>query len=187
MSEKPNLGWAPASVGGAILQGGRSSRMGRDKAFVVVDGVAMRDRVEAALDEFCGAGVVFVGGDGADVTDDGGSAFAGVVAVVEASVAEVVVVCAVDMPLVDASVIARLLAAAEHDDVCFVDHPLPLVVHASSRARLRALYDAGERKLSRCATAFVDVDDAVAARLLNVNTPADVAVAEAALRAAGSR
>jgi molybdopterin-guanine dinucleotide biosynthesis protein A len=51
-------------TGGAVLCGGASSRMGRDKALVEIGGRTMVERVCAALD---GAGcvpVVVVGGDG---------------------------------------------------------------------------------------------------------------------------
>ena len=48
---------------GAVLCGGRSSRMGTDKAFVELAGVAMVQRVAAALATAGCAPVVLVGGD----------------------------------------------------------------------------------------------------------------------------
>ena len=49
---EPAMGPAPATVGGmkplvAVLAGGSSSRMGRDKAFVDADGLPMLQRVTA--------------------------------------------------------------------------------------------------------------------------------------------
>ena len=48
---------------GAVLCGGASRRMGRDKALVDVDGVAMAERVARALDAAGCAAVRFIGGD----------------------------------------------------------------------------------------------------------------------------
>ena len=48
---------------GAVVCGGASRRMGRDKALVAVDGVAMAERVARALEAAGCADVRFVGGD----------------------------------------------------------------------------------------------------------------------------
>lgn len=170
---------APGLVG-AILQGGRSTRMGRDKAFVVVGGLTMQERVRRALAPVCQR-VLLVGGVGADVDDDGDSAFAGVRAVVGSGAGDRYVVCAVDVPLVDGALLRRLIDA--DDDACFAGHPLPLVVAASSRARIEALWRAGERRLSSIARVGVEVDADVEARLWNVNAPGDVVEAERRLLA----
>ena len=50
-------------MGGAVLAGGSSSRMGRDKAFLEVGGVPMLSSVAGVLDGVVDAGVVVVGGD----------------------------------------------------------------------------------------------------------------------------
>ncbi|HEY8093734.1 MAG TPA: molybdenum cofactor guanylyltransferase [Acidimicrobiales bacterium] len=52
----------------AILTGGRSSRMGRDKALIEVDGVPMVLRVAAALERAGAEPVLAVGGDSAALT-----------------------------------------------------------------------------------------------------------------------
>lgn len=65
---------AGATVGpfaAAVLCGGRSRRMGRDKAFVEVDGRPMAVRVAAALDEAGATSVVAVGGDTGRLSDLG--------------------------------------------------------------------------------------------------------------------
>ncbi|MEO2085765.1 MAG: molybdenum cofactor guanylyltransferase [Acidimicrobiales bacterium] len=51
------------SVGGAVLAGGSSRRMGRDKAFLKVDGTPLVSSVAGVLDAVVDAGVVVVGGD----------------------------------------------------------------------------------------------------------------------------
>lgn len=50
-------------MAGAVLCGGRSERMGRDKAFIEIDGVPMVRRVAAALRGAGATPVVTVGGD----------------------------------------------------------------------------------------------------------------------------
>ena len=61
------------SFTGVVLAGGRSSRMGRDKALLEIDGCTLLDRAVALLHE-AGAATVIVSGDrpGAigDVRDD---------------------------------------------------------------------------------------------------------------------
>ena len=58
---------APGDTGiafaGAVLTGGRSSRMGRDKATLPVDGVPMAARVADALRRAGAEPVLAVGGD----------------------------------------------------------------------------------------------------------------------------
>jgi molybdopterin-guanine dinucleotide biosynthesis protein A len=57
----------PRSLGvaGAVLMGGASRRMGRDKALVEVDGLPMASRVAAALTAAGCRSAVAVGGDAA--------------------------------------------------------------------------------------------------------------------------
>ena len=50
-------------MGGAVLAGGSSRRMGRDKAFLKVDGTPLVSSVAGVLDAVVDAGVVVVGGD----------------------------------------------------------------------------------------------------------------------------
>lgn len=167
------------STVGAILQGGRSSRMGRDKSAVVVAGQPMREHVTTALLAVCDR-VVQVGGAGADVVDDAayvdGGPIAGVLSLLRSGAGDRYVVCAVDVPLIDGALLQRLIDV--DDDACFAGHPLPLVVAASSLPRIEGLWAAGERRLSAVSRVAVDVDAGVEARLWNVNAPADVAEAE---------
>ena len=51
------------NVTGAVLCGGASRRMGRDKALIAVDGVLMAERVAQALTVGGCGEVVFVGGN----------------------------------------------------------------------------------------------------------------------------
>ncbi|NNE74781.1 MAG: molybdenum cofactor guanylyltransferase [Acidimicrobiales bacterium] len=60
-----------AIFGGAVLTGGRSTRMGRDKALIQVDGTAMAARVAQVLRSVGADPVVAIGGDTAALTDLG--------------------------------------------------------------------------------------------------------------------
>ena len=88
---------------GAVLTGGKSTRMGGDKAALVVDGMAMGARVAEALRAAGAAEVFAVGGAGVAglrlVPDEGsGGPMAGIRAAIAAAAHEVVVVLACDLP-----------------------------------------------------------------------------------------
>jgi molybdopterin-guanine dinucleotide biosynthesis protein A len=170
----------PLPTVGAILQGGRSSRMGADKAFVVVDGVAMRDRVRAAL-----AGVVdeIVQVGGADrgvdtvVSDEGDGPLRAVLALLHSGRGDRYVIAAVDQPLLDAPALRRLLEVDLASDgcVCFEDEPLPCVVRAGARDRLAALVARGERRMRALATTTLVPSSCERAAIVNINTRNDLA------------
>jgi molybdopterin-guanine dinucleotide biosynthesis protein A len=124
---------------GAILCGGRSRRMGRDKALVVVDGEPMVRRVARALHQAGATRVHTVGGDRdalraatEGVSDRAGGAVAaladgwpgegplgGIVTALEAATADLVLVVACDLvapsPGTMAATVAALAGAPEAD------------------------------------------------------------------------
>jgi molybdopterin-guanine dinucleotide biosynthesis protein A len=174
---------------GAILCGGASRRMGRDKALIPVDGQALAVRVSDALSGAGATEVIAVGGDLAALrslgvpavadADPGAGPLTGIVTALARSADDIVFVAACDLvnPSADAMVATvRALAADAGGDVA-----VPLVggrrqwVHAAWRRRaahsLGAAYAAGERA----------VHAAVAAAGLRV---IDVAVDPAAVGAA---
>jgi len=179
-------------VAGAVLTGGASRRMGRDKATLEIDGVAMARRVADALIAAGCAPVVAVGGDatrlgaiGIPVVDDhwpGEGPLGGIITALRHSERAAVVVAACDLPWLDAPTIERLVATA-------VEHPDADVVHAASPAmeplcalwRPRALHTlsaalAGGTRAVHDAIALLHavacpVD---AGPLRNINRPGDV-------------
>jgi molybdopterin-guanine dinucleotide biosynthesis protein A len=177
---------------GAVLTGGRSSRMGRDKALLPVDGVAMAARVAGAL---TGAGcdpVLAVGGDLAAlaalglvaVADprQGDGPLAGIVSALEAvpAASAVVAVCACDLPALAAEDVAAVVAAASGGAaaVAWTGRIEPLCA-AWPRARAldagRALLGAGERAVQRLVERLDHVLVPVPAEhLRNVNRPGDL-------------
>ncbi|MEN9506937.1 MAG: hypothetical protein RI958_2863 [Actinomycetota bacterium] len=113
-------------IAGAILAGGASRRMGRDKAFVEIDGVPMVSRVAAVLTESGCSSVVVVGGDaaalgrvGLERIDDawpGEGPLGGVITALRWAGGPVLVV-ACDLPDLSVGAVRALLGTARRQDV----------------------------------------------------------------------
>ncbi len=185
-----------ANVSAALLLGGASSRMGRDKSHLPVAGLPLATRMARLL-----AGlfeeVLLVGGDapedapGRRVADPAGPrcALRGLVAALAAAREERVLVVATDLPLLTPDLLLALTAWPEHDVVMPRDarglHPLCAIyrrepVLAAARERLAA----GELRL-RELTESLDCGllegpdllalDPEGRALSNVNTPDELA------------
>ncbi|MFN3644035.1 MAG: molybdenum cofactor guanylyltransferase MobA [Gemmobacter sp.] len=182
-----------------ILAGGRSSRMGRDKALVPLGGRPMIAAVIARLAPQAAPLAISANGDPArfaafglpvlpDAVPGHPGPLAGVLAAMDWAAglgADAVVTVPVDVPLIPADLVGRLAAAGPFalartpggwQGACAL-WPVGL------RARLRADLGAGMRRLTDWARAqgavAADFDDEAA--FANVNTPADLAGAEAAI------
>ncbi len=113
-----------ATISAALLLGGSSTRLGRDKSRVLLAGVPAATRLARRLARLFEE-VWLVGGDppsdapGCRVPDPPGPACAlrGVVAALEASRSERVLVLATDLPLVSDALLLALVAAPEADAV----------------------------------------------------------------------
>ena len=192
-----------ADLTGAVLLGGLSSRMGRDKASLPLDGVASATRIARVLGALC-AEVLLVGGTsppgspGRAVEDPEGPrcALRGLVGALEAARTERVLVVATDLPLVTLALLRGLARTSDADAV--VPHPDPLPQplcavyrRASVLARAREHLAAGRLAL-RALLGVLAVEwvqgerlqrlDPAGTALLNVNTPQDQARVEALLR-----
>lgn len=185
-----------ANVSAALLVGGASSRMGRDKSRLQVGGLYLATRIAQLLEELFEE-VLVVGGDppeetpGHRVEDPEGPhcALRGLVAALEAAREERVLVVATDLPLVTPDLLLALTAWPEHDVVMPRDadgtHPLCAIyrkepVLALARERLAA----GELRLGALVDglecAYLEGSDLAALDpagqiLSNVNTPDDLA------------
>ena len=112
-----------------LLAGGKSSRMGRDKATLIVDGVPLWQRQLATLRE-CGAAEVFISGKadgpyagaGIEIVEDAVpdcGPLGGIVAALRRCMEDWLLVLAVDMPAMTRAFLQSLVDAA-HDGVGIV-------------------------------------------------------------------
>ena len=198
---------AAAPLAGLVLAGGRSTRMRRDKAALEVDGETQLARAVGLLRAQVGAVFVSVRPDQVadpartpypqiiDGVADIGPA-AGILAAQARLPDHAWLVVAVDLPLLDAATLARLVAARDparlataylsaHDGL---PEPLCAIWEPASGAPLAAAIAAGRscpRKFllaHEAATLALPSHDA----LVNVNTPEDYAAALARVVAAGA-
>ena len=165
---------------GAVLCGGRSSRMGADKATIEVCGLPMARRVADALHAAGARPVVAVGGDATALTaaglrvepdrHPGEGPLAAVAQALDGAGPSVVAVLACDLLRPDAPTILQLVArrgASDADVAVPVVDGRPQWAHAVWHARVAGVlgdvYAAGERSLGAATaglhTAFLDLDD----------------------------
>jgi molybdopterin-guanine dinucleotide biosynthesis protein A len=145
---------------GAVLTGGRSSRMGRDKAFIEIDGQAMVLIAQRALLEAGASRAVTIGGDvsalanlGLETLPDtapGEGPLGGIIDALENSDDHVVVVLACDHPNVNKDLVRLLVDSIAENDAAVpvvdgVPQPLAAAYARRSLPWLRAAFEAGER------------------------------------------
>jgi molybdopterin-guanine dinucleotide biosynthesis protein A len=157
---------------GVVLTGGASSRMGRDKALLEVDGKPMAVRVADALTRAGASEVFCVGGDtdglqahGLPVVPDGRPGegpLGGLVTALSAARHDLVVVLACDLVQPSDAAIGRLVVSAGSAAATVpVVAERPQWLHAVWKRDaclnvLRAAFDRGERSVHRAA-ALLDV------------------------------
>jgi molybdopterin-guanine dinucleotide biosynthesis protein A len=187
------------SVTAAILTGGRARRLGgRDKSALILGTTTVLQRQITALRAVTGSIMLVTGagrGDAAsgltvvrDVVPAAGP-LGGIYTAIRASGDDLTLVVACDLPFLDASFLARLVAEAAGVDVAVPRtadgiHPLCAVYAASAaepirrrlargdRAVIEALADLRVREMQPDQIAPYDPDGRL---LLNINTPDDYA------------
>ncbi len=149
---------------GVVVCGGRSVRMGRDKAAIEFGGKTLLERAVEALDPLCSEVLLASGSaprfpalgrrEVLDAAPDCGP-LAGLVAALEASRTEWLIALACDMPGVDTRVLEELARVAQEDgwDVTMLGtpsgpEPLCAVYRSSCAAPARAALRAGRVKLT---------------------------------------
>ena len=193
-----------ADLVGAVLTGGASRRMGRDKALIQVEGVRMVDRVAAVLAAAGCSNVVAVGprqlaGDVAHIDDlyPGEGPLGGVLTAM-ASVASAasmgsvdswlcVVACDLpwlDVDSIDALHLAAASAAAAGHNAAEVDvvvartdriEPLCALWNSSCRDAVQQAFDSGQRSVLEVFKTLNVIEVPVSSLALrNVNTPEDL-------------
>ncbi|QKK03843.1 MAG: molybdenum cofactor guanylyltransferase [Pseudomonadota bacterium] len=170
---------------GIVLAGGRSSRMGRDKAGLTWrSGQTFLDRAMAQLREV-GCGSVIVSGKrpGHDCVPDrwpGQGPLGGMASVLEArpALSGRLVIVPVDMPRLRSDSLRSLVAAARGDGARYADVPLPMVLCLSDRLRsVVAVMMQSEARSLRALARGLDmavVEPTPADARANINTPADL-------------
>jgi molybdopterin-guanine dinucleotide biosynthesis protein A len=174
-----------AELAGILLAGGRSSRMGRDKAQLDWHGRPLIEHMIGLL-RAAGIGQIHISGDRPeyagipDQRPDGGPVL-GLLSVADTLADGTVLVLPVDMPGLDAALLQRLIDAPEAACVRFAERALPmrLRLDRATRQALRdtAARDGRERSLRALQDRIelhslpVGADDAP--RLGNLNTPGD--------------
>jgi molybdopterin-guanine dinucleotide biosynthesis protein A len=182
---------------GAILVGGRSERMGRDKATLLLpDGRVMFEAVAASLRTICDD-LVLVGSDnrfkhaeGYSHLPDlrpGSGPLAGIEALLKSNRAHEYLVCPCDVPLITPTVLMRLLdgrhakASVLHIAGRESFEPLPARIAADALPVVQSLLDAGSRSVWRLMESLpahiVHLEAACAATLHNCNKPDDLPAA----------
>ena len=180
-----------AGIAGAILTGGRSSRMGRDKAFVQVAGEQMVVRVHAALGGAGVAPVVAVGGDAgrlgalgiASIPDawPGEGPLGGILTALRWCTLPRICVVACDLGVLTAATITALLDGDQSGAavVAMSTRLEPLCAvwrrDETTLATLSGLFSGGERSVERALGALdITTVDVAPADLSNFNAPQDL-------------
>lgn len=192
---------------GLLLAGGQSSRMGRDKASMIIrgDGLTQARRARGLLEPLCERTYISLrkgqavpeGGEGVPVLRDSGESegpLCGILAAFREAPAAAWLVMACDLPFVTPEVLARLVD-------CHREQPgQPFVAYANSRDGLPeplcAIYGPSalpilqkhaargnfspRRIMTEENTVLLDLPAGSAASLTNINTPQDVAVLDPA-------
>jgi molybdopterin-guanine dinucleotide biosynthesis protein A len=182
----------------ALLAGGRSSRMGRDKAFLEIDGVPLWKRQLQTLrdldpseiflaaptqPEWIENGLEILG----DAAHDAGP-LGGLVAVLRRCKNAQLVVLAVDLPNMTSKFLKNLLATCSHDGGVIAERnerfePLAAVYPARCLALAESSLKSGEYSLQQLARRATkaglmitrEIMEAEAPLFFNLNTPADLA------------
>lgn len=193
MNDSGEPGTRLSSVTGAVLCGGRSTRMGADKAVLTAAGKPMATWVGDAMVAAGIHPVVALGGRPpagfriiADEHPEGTGPLAAIIGGLRAC--GDLFVCPCDVPTISPAVVASILGAASASDrpvvLARTDRVEPLVgvYRLDALAGLEAGYERGARgprgALDSDSYELVDVPREA---LRNVNTPEDLAVVEAAL------
>jgi molybdopterin-guanine dinucleotide biosynthesis protein A len=166
---------------GLILAGGRSSRMGEDKAQMAIDGVTMLDRTARALRSI-GADLVVVSGSRSGGIPDRwpeAGPVGGMASAAEVLPDAELLVVPVDMPRIGEAVLIPLLSQRALSATRWAGHPLPmrLTLDAGTRDALTALMTLTGRDCSvsalqaRIGTTTLPPDGLDPCLLANCNTP----------------
>ena len=174
-----------------MLTGGKSERMGRDKALMTIDGVPMAKRVARALEQAGADSVTCVGGDVVALRElglvvmadewEGTGPLGGVISSLDATGASLSLVAPCDLLDPNPNSLHELVVALRHTDGAMVAvppvggvwRPLPAAIRTGCRPQLLEAFVAGERAVHR-AMARLERVEVAAGPFADVDTPADL-------------
>jgi len=177
---------------GAVLTGGQSRRMGRDKALLDVEGEPLAVRAARVLRDAGAGAVMAIGGDGAALGAlglewhadlyPGDGPLGGIITALKVASAgtDVVVVVATDLVALTPSTVKTVVAGLTSEmDVALADsgrlEPLCGAWRRRAEPVLAAAFAAGERAVHAALSGLVVVTVPVdATTLRNVNAPSDL-------------
>ncbi len=161
-----------------ILAGGRSSRMGQDKAGLMLNGHSMLDHMQQ-LALSAGAGQLLISRNQAGFVQDriaGQGPLGGILSALPHCTADSLLVLPIDTPLLSPDALRSLLQQAADGAACFSGSPLPCVLPNNSELTLllRQQLASGQRSVKALLQQLGAREVVTSqAELLNTNTPAD--------------
>ena len=178
-------------ITGIILCGGRSKRMGTDKALLKLGDETFLSRVIQTITPFCNS--VVISGNNADYSSYGltviedelpdSGALGGLYSALNSSQTDWNLVLTCDAPLVDSEIIEKLRSAVDEQQkvvhaITEKDgHPLIGFYHKSCAEVFRSAINVGSLKLqpavNKCDPLKVLFKDEGSEKLQNINTPED--------------
>ena len=187
------------SVSAAIMAGGKSRRMGRDKAWIELDGVPLIRRVADVLREVADEVIVVAnepryGSLGLRVVPDRypeGGALGGIATGVDAAAYDTVLIAACDLPFLSAAVWRVLIAHAGEADVViprvageyetlhalYAKACVPAMARALGEGRMRVISFFGDVRVLAIDEPELRAVDPQLRAFTNVNTPEELATA----------
>ena len=184
-----------APISGIILAGGNSTRMGRNKALLEIDGLPIVERAAGVLSNVCSE--IIIAGGNMDFTDcriyrhvpdiyPGCGPLSGIHAGLTAACNYYCFVCACDMPFPDVALIKRIIAEREDYDVVVLKageylEPLFSLYSKGFIPAIETSIKQGVNKvtaalsLARCKQLELDQRSipGLSKSLININTPQD--------------
>lgn len=179
---------------GVILAGGRSSRMGRDKAALCLNGESLLLRARQTLRQAGCSRVLLSGHARPNWNDDtipdqlpDAGPVGGIVSTLDWAIGHAIetalLFVPVDTPLLSAGLLASMLQASDNDGCVITGSPLPLLLRTTAPvlqqvALARADIEAGQswsikRLVEPLTLTTVGKTDAIKTELTNVNTPVE--------------
>ena len=123
------------NIAGVILAGGKSSRMGTDKAQIFYRGKPLLEHMQSLL-ESAGVGNIYISGQNRidDIVPNCGP-LGGIYSVLREIKEPEMIIIPVDMPLLSVELLVKLIDADYDDAAIYKEHNMPLKLRASDQLK----------------------------------------------------